>query len=628
MAQNVQIRCGSTEIHGYAFCSGVNKLNLSYEANPALENVIRSVTGLIRGAVFRSHHASAPRKKIPLGELVDLYHTRKATERHDKVYALLGMSSDDSRAAGLLPDYDLPWKELMRRLIGLILPQAASVENFEEQEMVIVKNSGYVIGRVSSVESDSNRYDRRLVSIVLPCTNTRNDKNIYWTIRVSGKDIRENDIICFLQGALEPSIIRPFRDHSSIVMLSVTRQLHRQQKLEHSYERMSKRLTNDSSCDFLLVWDWESIPETWSDYEFLEHERGINDLASGYLAKPLDEATALYNMGLVVGDSGPDQWISSGLRLSIAAELYEEAYEKGDLRKLDALEKVALAYGKQKMCPGSKKLFLRIIQERRRTQGLTHPDTLISVANLISNGQRLIDWDDGPSLADRIANQIRSHVALSEAHWEKISRIFDPDIVGVLLEHTGNEILITKRVIEAVDNRNDEEAKAIMVQFCTKNGKGIKITEDATLLVANRFDSEVLGFLLKHKGKEYRISKYLIRAVNDWRGASNLYYHLCSEYDWWCYDTEGRDELYRLLDLRDKMMEFFIREGGKHCQITYGAIVEIAACSTDEAMRLALEQAGNDFTITEEILAAAAKNAWMGEDVSKILLEHKNAMSW
>jgi hypothetical protein len=30
---------------------------------------------------------------------VDMYHTHKATERHDKVYALLGMSSDGPSAA-------------------------------------------------------------------------------------------------------------------------------------------------------------------------------------------------------------------------------------------------------------------------------------------------------------------------------------------------------------------------------------------------------------------------------------------------------------------------------------------------------------------------------------------------
>jgi hypothetical protein len=52
-----------------------------------------------------------------LSELVDKYHTYKATERHDKIYALLGMSSDDLSVAGLQLKYNTPWKKLMLNLV-------------------------------------------------------------------------------------------------------------------------------------------------------------------------------------------------------------------------------------------------------------------------------------------------------------------------------------------------------------------------------------------------------------------------------------------------------------------------------------------------------------------------------
>jgi hypothetical protein len=85
---------GSTEMNGYTFCSGFNKLELSY-AHPDLQILIRSVTYLIRGAIFRPKYANSPSSGLSLGELIDMYHTRKSTEPNDKVYALLGMSSDD-----------------------------------------------------------------------------------------------------------------------------------------------------------------------------------------------------------------------------------------------------------------------------------------------------------------------------------------------------------------------------------------------------------------------------------------------------------------------------------------------------------------------------------------------------
>jgi hypothetical protein len=37
-----------------------------------------------------------------------MYHTHEATKRYDKVYALLGMSSDNLKKAGLVPNYGVP----------------------------------------------------------------------------------------------------------------------------------------------------------------------------------------------------------------------------------------------------------------------------------------------------------------------------------------------------------------------------------------------------------------------------------------------------------------------------------------------------------------------------------------
>lgn len=113
-ARYVLVKCGPTEIDGHAFCSGLSALELSYETYPDLQALVRPVIYLIRGAIFRSRCAPSrsPRFSLdisPLGELVEMYHTRKATQRHDMVYALLGMSSDNPGAAGLSIDYEIPW---------------------------------------------------------------------------------------------------------------------------------------------------------------------------------------------------------------------------------------------------------------------------------------------------------------------------------------------------------------------------------------------------------------------------------------------------------------------------------------------------------------------------------------
>ena len=41
----------------------------------------------------------------PLGDLLDMFYTYEATKRNDKVYALLGISSDALNTVNLLPNY-------------------------------------------------------------------------------------------------------------------------------------------------------------------------------------------------------------------------------------------------------------------------------------------------------------------------------------------------------------------------------------------------------------------------------------------------------------------------------------------------------------------------------------------
>jgi hypothetical protein len=112
-ARHILIICGSIKIDGYAFCLGISRF---YKAYPDLESLSRSITYLMKGAIFRPKHitSSLDRASLdirPLGELANMFHTHKATQTVDKVYALLGMSSDNPSTPSLLPDYDLECSE-------------------------------------------------------------------------------------------------------------------------------------------------------------------------------------------------------------------------------------------------------------------------------------------------------------------------------------------------------------------------------------------------------------------------------------------------------------------------------------------------------------------------------------
>ncbi|RYP78247.1 hypothetical protein DL771_000724 [Monosporascus sp. 5C6A] len=214
-ARHVLIKCGFTEIDGYGFCLGLSALKLPYATHANLQALICSVTYLIRGSVSRRRYATSRPGRFsldirPLGELMDMYHTRKATEHHDKVYALLGMSSDDPTVAGLSASYEVSWKQLFQQLIHFILCERVSVDTWDGKEIAVIKGKGCILGEVSSVERDTTWEDRQHVGITW--------KNVpiyfgvegtsHWTFQTSAKPVRVGDAICLLQGASRPTIIR------------------------------------------------------------------------------------------------------------------------------------------------------------------------------------------------------------------------------------------------------------------------------------------------------------------------------------------------------------------------------------------------------------------------------------
>jgi hypothetical protein len=80
-----------------------------------------------------------------------MYYNYKATEPHDKIYALLGMSSNNLSKASLLLNYSLPWEELFRDLVKFLLYDKISVEILGLRQTTLIKSKGYILGKVSLV---------------------------------------------------------------------------------------------------------------------------------------------------------------------------------------------------------------------------------------------------------------------------------------------------------------------------------------------------------------------------------------------------------------------------------------------------------------------------------------------
>ncbi|KAK4225946.1 ankyrin repeat-containing domain protein [Podospora fimiseda] len=176
-ARSILIECGPAEVDGYAFCLGLIVLNRIL----VFLVTAHSVSVLMRGSIFRSRRITTVLNQYeemerfslnirPLSELVNLYHTREATDLRDKVYELLGICTDDLSdkvGQGLSANYQFPWEKVFRQLIYFLLSDKISVKTWPGKKTDLMKYKGYVLGEISSVNEDKawNWQDRRLITI-------------------------------------------------------------------------------------------------------------------------------------------------------------------------------------------------------------------------------------------------------------------------------------------------------------------------------------------------------------------------------------------------------------------------------------------------------------------------------
>lgn len=329
-ARNILIKCGSTEIDGYAFCTAIHSKAFAFLSEyPELQSLIRTVTYLITGAAFRRKKVSRPSGTVslhirPLGELIEMYHNHEAKKHHDKVFALLGMSSDDLSSAGLLPDYEIPWEVLLKRVVKFILGGQVSVKTWAETEMAEIKSRGCVLGRVSSVRRAVTWDGRQGVTITWNDTWRQlghSDKwGRKWTLQTSVKSIMKGDVICLLRGALKPTIIRLHKDRSTILQLTTTPQQSAQNESEFFEWPNDRQLINLlPTLDFQLIWDWENYPEKFQGFGKFEE-----------LENSLDKASRLWNFALLL--STAEQHENAEVKFQEALKSYEIAFEEGYLR--------------------------------------------------------------------------------------------------------------------------------------------------------------------------------------------------------------------------------------------------------------------------------------------------------
>ena len=106
-------------------------------------------------------------------------------------------------------------KTYYQRLVKFLLGKQVSVETWDDREMAVMDSRGGIPGQVSSVKSD--RDNKQNVNINFKNTSQHlghaKKYEAHWNLQALVKSVQQGDIVCLLQGASKPTIIRLYRDH-------------------------------------------------------------------------------------------------------------------------------------------------------------------------------------------------------------------------------------------------------------------------------------------------------------------------------------------------------------------------------------------------------------------------------
>lgn len=537
-----------------------------------------------------------------------MYHNRKAKDLRDKVYALLGMSSDTPN--DLLPDYTILWRNLFRQLVHFLIGEKALVETWDSQQVAVIKHMGCVLGKVVSVPSASTWDERQSINVSIALDNGSEDRWKWdgcWTLQATAKSIQQGDVICLLQGASKPTIIRSCEDHCLVVAIAVTPMENtRLEGTSFDWPDCSRRIKTFPR-KMLLIWDWETPCEESCeiDYEcFLSSRELLHTKTQKETDDRWSKAARLYYVGWLLKD----------------AESYEGAVE--------SFYKAI-------------KTFIETYRSRHEANEAIF-EIWGQACETIHTKARLPYW--GSIFLDQRAEALRIMADIlerrgdySEVTEHRVIRIFRgpfrEELLKLLFAVYGNQVPITDEVVKAAAGSRSC-ATEILRLLLDWRGDQVPVSEEVLKTAARNFyhGKEVFELLLSRRGDQIFISEgivksaagnkgqayELIKLLLDWRGDQ-----VPITEEVWKVAAGNRQEARRVITL------LLLRRQGQ-VPVTVEVLKQAAGNPhhAEVIIRLLLDQRGDQVPVTEEVVKEAAQNRRQGRGVLELLLKwHEGQIS-
>ncbi|KAF7629578.1 heterokaryon incompatibility protein-domain-containing protein [Aspergillus flavus] len=611
VARDISIMCGAAEIHGYIFCLGLRRLKLD------LDGQVYSALSLMSGAIARPRYTPSTRGELSMAELVDMYHTRAATQLHDKIYALLGLTCDDRKAAALIPDYTAPWDKVLQRFVTYVLPSSFRVQTLPDPESVFLTGKGYTIGQISSIEgyTSSVRQSFTITFVYTSCAAHFKEKwGSRWVIGPSAKPVRQGDVLILLEGASKPSVIRLYEGYPVIIVLAVT-----SQQTEDTHQHISDDGTRlqptrarhiiprwrgespqteitmsleTGSRDISLIWSWKScisIVGKGGEYECplqsilfqapVERKDDIRSIVEDLVVERIAK-TDWEAVNLILDQVGITLPVTAKV-LCAAATSTEESHFTYMIK---AWGENGLPISSQVLEAAARNFYLtglQLMQHHRRDMTQYTTDRVLQAA--------LTNPSD-----------------------------FAYYMVRILCGESGENVPITEDVLKAAAARSRGPARDIMLFLCKHGGENLPITEDVLKVAVSHASPANLAMVIilcEYAGGNPPITEDVLKVASglDFFGGAAILIALCELAGG---DPPITEDVLKAVAERterngDIFMKILFHYGNENLRITEAVLCEVVGNASPSAPRLMqwlCQSSGKHLPITEAVVWRALTN--------------------
>ncbi|KAE8149489.1 heterokaryon incompatibility protein-domain-containing protein [Aspergillus avenaceus] len=622
VCQCISIMCGSVQIPGHIFCEGLSRLKVS------LPSSVQPVVNFIRGAHLRPASTCGT---LPIGELIDMYRTHDATKLHDKVYALLGLSTETmDDEASLKPNYNLQWHEVFKQVTKRVFPSSCSVETWPEAPFAVIKGRGWVLGYVASVSAveDPSNYGRQKVNVIYNKTaqSLGFDKHwgTEWLLQASAEPVQEGNLILFFKGGLGPIIVNLCHDHFAVVVSTAITLSDREKPSCDVVPAQNDSHIQESLRDIHVTWEISLAGK--------ESKGGPNDLkhsmsgAPQYQEDGCEEAKRLHDTSSILDGIMIEILEAYPLEHTVIQKLLEQRGES--LVVSEDVFKAVAANGEEEV--------MRLLLEQRGESPPLSEDVIIAFA---ADGddevmQMLLEhWGESLTISEQV-------VKAAAANGD-----YGHEIMQLLFEHCDDCLPISEEVVKTAV-ANDFYGDDMIQLLLEHRGKTLPISEDIvkTAAASTSKGHETMPLFLEHWGKSLPMSEDVVKAATtlEWY-ASRIIGQLLAL---WGESLPIPEDILEILAAsesyeRYEMVEVLLAHRGTNLPISEDAVKAAAANETPRSrpqadygwvddgyhgfdiIQLFLKYWGDDLPISEGVVKAAAANKHYGHQTIRILFEHR-----